>query len=62
MGAIDRAGPAVSFILSVYREFGSSVVVPGTGVARQNRGTRFSLDPRALDALEPGRAASRSTR
>lgn len=55
MGAIDRAGRAVSFIQSVYWEFGSGVVVPGTGVVWQNRGTSFSLDPRALNALEPGR-------
>jgi gamma-glutamyltranspeptidase/glutathione hydrolase len=55
MGAIDRAGRAVSFIQSVYWEFGSGVVVPGTGVTWQNRGTSFSLDPRALNALEPGR-------
>jgi gamma-glutamyltranspeptidase/glutathione hydrolase len=55
MGAIDRAGRAVSFIQSVYWEFGSGVVVPGTGVSWQNRGTSFSLDPRALNTLEPGR-------
>ncbi|MEI7445050.1 MAG: gamma-glutamyltransferase [Burkholderiales bacterium] len=55
MGAVDRAGRAVSFIQSVYWEFGSGVVVPGTGVCWQNRGTSFSLDPRALNALEPGR-------
>jgi gamma-glutamyltranspeptidase/glutathione hydrolase len=55
MGAIDREGRAVSFIQSVYWEFGSGCVVPDTGVTWQNRGTSFSLDPRALNALEPGR-------
>ena len=55
MGAIDRWGRAVSFIQSVYWEFGSGVVVPGTGVTWQNRGTSFSLDPKALNVLEPGR-------
>lgn len=55
MGAIDREGRAVSFIQSVYWEFGSGVVLEGSGVAWQNRGISFSLDPGALQALEPGR-------
>lgn len=55
MGAIDRAGRAVSFIQSVYWEFGSGVVLRDTGITWQNRGISFSLDPAALNALEPGR-------
>ncbi|MFT6591139.1 MAG: gamma-glutamyltranspeptidase [Rhodoferax sp.] len=55
MGAIDSAGRSVSFIQSVYWEFGSGVVLQDTGVTWQNRGTSFSLDPTALNALEPGR-------
>ncbi len=55
MGCIDQQGRAVSFIQSVYWEFGSGVVLPSTGVAWQNRGISFSLDPEALQALEPGR-------
>ncbi len=55
MGAIDREGRAVSFIQSVYWEFGAGVVLGETGVTWQNRGTSFSLDPAALNALEPGR-------
>ena len=55
MGCIDAEGRAVSFIQSVYWEFGSGVVLPSTGVAWQNRGISFSLDPTALQALEPGR-------
>jgi len=55
MGAIDRDGRAVSFIQSVYWEFGSGVVLGDTGVTWQNRGTSFSLDPAALNSLEPGR-------
>jgi oxamate amidohydrolase len=31
------------------------VVLPATGVLMQNRGASFSLDPAALNALEPGR-------
>ncbi|WP_298967476.1 gamma-glutamyltransferase family protein [uncultured Methylobacterium sp.] len=55
MGAIDASGLAVSYIQSVYWEFGSGVVLPGTGIAWQNRGTAFSLDPGAVNPLEPGR-------
>ncbi|VXC88913.1 Oxamate amidohydrolase proenzyme [Pseudomonas sp. 8Z] len=55
MGCIDAQGRAVSFIQSVYWEFGSGVVLPSTGVAWQNRGISFSLDPAALQSLEPGR-------
>lgn len=55
MGVIDGEGRAVSFIQSIYHEFGSGVVLPGTGINWQNRGCSFSLDAKALNALEPGR-------
>lgn len=55
MGTVDREGRAVSFIQSVYWEFGSGVVLDGLGICWQNRGTSFSLDPRALNTLKPGR-------
>ena len=44
LGAVDRDGRAVSMIQSIYWEFGSGVVLPGSGVSWQNRGTSFSLD------------------
>ena len=53
MGAIDREGRAVSFIQSLYWEFGSGVVLKDTGITWQNRGTTFSLNPAALNVLEP---------
>jgi gamma-glutamyltranspeptidase/glutathione hydrolase len=55
LGAVDGAGRMVSFIQSIYWEFGSGVVLPQSGVCWQNRGMSFSLDARALNALEPGR-------
>jgi oxamate amidohydrolase len=55
MGSADASGLAVSYIQSLYWEFGSGVVLPRTGVLMQNRGASFSLDPGALNALEPGR-------
>ena len=42
--AADASGIMVSFIQSNYYGFGSGVVVPGTGISLQNRGTGFVLD------------------
>jgi gamma-glutamyltranspeptidase / glutathione hydrolase len=39
----DASGMMVSFIQSNYMGFGSGVVVPGTGIALQNRGAGFTL-------------------
>ena len=55
MGAADASGLVVSYIQSIYWEFGSGCVLPASGVLMQNRGASFSLDPKALNALEPGR-------
>jgi gamma-glutamyltranspeptidase len=55
LGAIDGKGLAVSFIQSIFHEFGSGLVLPKTGILWQNRGVSFSLDPRSLNALAPGR-------
>jgi gamma-glutamyltranspeptidase/glutathione hydrolase len=54
MGAADASGLAVSYIQSLYWEFGSGCVLPTTGVLMQNRGASFSLDPKSLNALAPG--------
>ena len=53
--AADADGMMVSFIQSTYNSFGSHVVVPGTGMALQNRAYAFSLDPLHLNCLEPGK-------
>jgi gamma-glutamyltranspeptidase/glutathione hydrolase len=42
--AADAAGRMVSLIQSNYMGFGSGVVVPGTGISLQNRGTGFTLE------------------
>jgi gamma-glutamyltranspeptidase/glutathione hydrolase len=55
MGAADASGLIVSYIQSLYWEFGSGCVLPATGILMQNRGASFSLDPNALNALAPGR-------
>ena len=55
MGAADAKGLVVSYIQSLYWEFGSGCVLPATGVLMQNRGASFSLRPDAVNPLEPGR-------
>ncbi|MBX9909871.1 MAG: gamma-glutamyltransferase family protein [Beijerinckiaceae bacterium] len=55
MGAIDGSGMAVSYIQSLYWEYGSGCVLPQTGIHWQNRGVAFSLDKKAVNPLTPGR-------
>ena len=55
MGVIDKEGRAVSFIQSIYHEFGTGIVLKESGVNWQNRGASFSLDPKALLAIKPGK-------
>jgi gamma-glutamyltranspeptidase/glutathione hydrolase len=55
MGVIDGAGRSVSFIQSLYHEFGAGIVLRESGVNWQNRGCSFALDERALNVLRPGR-------
>lgn len=55
LGTVDAEGRAVSFIQSLYWEFGSGVVLPETGVIWQNRGTSFSLDESHHNCLKPHR-------
>ncbi len=54
MGACDANGNMVSFIQSIYWEFGSGVVLPETGILWNNRGVSFSLDPHHHNSLQPG--------
>ena len=55
MGAVDGEGRAVSFIQSVYWEFGSGVVLEETGIQWQNRGSSFRLEADALNVVAPDR-------
>ncbi|MBI3444772.1 MAG: gamma-glutamyltransferase family protein [Magnetospirillum sp.] len=55
VGVIDGQGRAVSLIQSLYHAFGAGVVLPEIGMAWQNRGASFSLDPDHRNALEPRR-------
>ncbi len=55
MGCVDKDGVMVSFIQSIYWEFGSSVVVPNTGIVWNNRGLSFKLDSTHHNYLEPNK-------
>lgn len=53
--AADAEGRMVSFIQSNYEGFGSGVVVPGTGIALQNRGAGFVLEPGHPNEYSPAK-------
>jgi gamma-glutamyltranspeptidase/glutathione hydrolase len=55
LSVADREGNMVSFINSLFDEFGSGVVVPGTGFALHDRGAGFSLEPGLPNTLAPGK-------
>jgi oxamate amidohydrolase len=54
MGAADAQGRVVSYIQSIYWEFGSGIVLNESGVNWQNRGASFTLGP-GPNELAPGR-------
>ena len=51
----DEEGNVVSYINSRFAGFGSGLVAGDTGIALQNRGSSFSLDPEHPNSLEPGK-------
>lgn len=53
--AADASGTMVSYIQSNFFAFGSGVVVPGTGMSLQNRGSGFSLEPGHPNEVGPAK-------
>ena len=51
----DREGNMVSLIQSNYEGWGSGVVIPGTGIAMQNRGACFTLEAGHVNEYAPGK-------
>jgi len=51
----DGQGNVVSLIQSLYMGIGSGLVGGDTGIALHNRGSYFSLDPRHVNYLQPGK-------
>ena len=52
---VDRDGNAISFINSLFHDFGSGIFVPGCGVMLHNRAISFRLDPAHPNAIAPGK-------
>ncbi len=55
LATADAEGNMVSYIQSNYHGFGSGIVLPDSGIALQNRGQEFSLDPGHSNALVAGK-------
>ncbi len=55
LSVADRDGNMISFINSLFDEFGSGVVVPGTGFALHDRGAGFTLDTGLPNTVAPGK-------
>ncbi len=51
----DEEGNVVSYINSRFSGFGSGLVAGNTGIALQNRGASFSLNPDHPNSLKPGK-------
>jgi len=52
---VDKEGNAVSFIQSIFNDFGSGIVPPELGFSIQNRGSLFHLDPEHANAFLPNK-------
>lgn len=55
LSAADESGMMVSLIQSNYFDFGSGLVVPGTGISLQSRAACFSLEPGHPNVIAGGK-------
>ncbi len=55
ISVVDRDGNAASFINSLFSNFGSGIVVDGTGICLHNRGWSFMLDEAHDNCIAPNK-------
>ena len=55
LASADASGMMVSFIQSNFHGFGAGIVIPGTGIAMQNRGAGFTLAPGHPNQVGPAK-------
>ena len=55
LATADQSGMMVSMIQSNYEGFGSGIVIPGRGIAMQNRGSGFTLETDHPNQVGPGK-------